>query len=1229
MKILSLRLKNINALKGEWKIDFTQNPFTDNGLFAITGPTGAGKTSLLDAICLALYHRTPRLSNISKSSNELMTRGEAETLAEVEFEVKGTGYRAFWSQRRAKNQADGNLQDAKVELAKLDDGEILATQVKRKSQLVEEITGLDFGRFTKSMLLSQGQFAAFLNANANERAELLEELTGTDIYGQISERVYARFSEQKHTLETLNARADAVQLLSEEQIEALNITLAELTENSTTKRTSLQQFQSQLNWIEQVEQAQTASSSAQQAQSAAHAALEQHAADLQRLTDSEPAESLRLPYANLQTSAQRLAEATLETQTRSAGLKESQKEHLAAQQCATDAQQNADALRQKYDAQEQLLNDVVIPLDNEHNRLLEDQARLHDTHKTHQHALNSATQQQIALQNELTPLRNTQQETQQYLEQHAHHQAYQENIALWRTQFARRSELSQQLTQTRSAITQHSAQLQQLAAERETLTQQINQNRSQLTSVQASVSTLEQTYSQLLANDTEQQLQTQLQTLLSQEGICTESHQIAERYRLISAESANTRNHAAGLTQQIATMQHEIQALRNQYQMQQQHLKDVTLLAEQERKISDLSAAREQLVEGEACPLCGSLEHPLVEAYQEVQPTASEQRVEATQKALDALKQQGTQHALTLQRTELELENINKQQQTHLQEQSSLQARWLELQNSLGWSFSIEDTNSLHAHITQHQNEITALKERTHSLRTVSDQLQRARNDLQQHQQTMQANQHQLELNQSQTQATEEQRASATQQEQKLSDEHSALHADLEAQLAPLGLHIPDSAAEQQTWLEARNTDIQRWQGTLSRQQDTEKALESKTVELTGVNHRVDELQTQCNETQGTLNTLLSNIEQNQAQRHASFGTQTVADARATLQAEIKSQESLLTSTQQSLLEAAKRTQHNEGLYQSAQKQLSDSTDDHAQQQAAWLSALSDSPFDTEALFLEALQDDTERQRLLALKQKLTTEAERTKAVATQASQQLQMLDTPDHEHYTAEPKSDLQTQLTQLNDELQKMVLEQGGISQQLLDDKQRRQDQTELLEQIEQQKQQYDDLSVLNALIGSQKGDKFRKFAQGLTLDHLVYLANKRLDRLHGRYLLQRKESDALELRVLDTWQGDSARDTKTLSGGESFLVSLALALALSDLVSQKTSIDSLFLDEGFGTLDADTLDTALDALDSLNASGKMIGVISHIEAMKERIPTQIQVHKLNGLGVSRLAPEFQMTR
>lgn len=199
---------------------------------------------------------------------------------------------------------------------------------------------------------------------------------------------------------------------------------------------------------------------------------------------------------------------------------------------------------------------------------------------------------------------------------------------------------------------------------------------------------------------------------------------------------------------------------------------------------------------------------------------------------------------------------------------------------------------------------------------------------------------------------------------------------------------------------------------------------------------------------------------------------------------------------------------------------------------------------------------------------------------------------------------------------------IEQIGAHRALLvQDAQLRSNQQALFAQIASQAAETDLWQRLDSLIGSAKGDKFRKFAQGLTLDHLLQLANQHLNRLHGRYLLRRKSTGELELEIVDAWQGDVARDTRTLSGGEGFLVSLALALALSDLVSHKTSIDSLFLDEGFGSLDGDTLEVALTALDSLNASGKMIGIISHVEALKERIPAQIRVVKGGGVGHSRL--------
>ncbi|MTU75573.1 AAA family ATPase, partial [Parabacteroides merdae] len=241
--ILAIRGRNLASLEGDFEIDFTVEPLFSAGIFAISGPTGAGKSILLDTMCLALFARTPRTDQAKENnvklqdvSNEqlsqsdprfLLRRGTSSGFAEVDFmALNGHRYRTRWSVARARDKENGRLQIPRLALYNLDkEEEEQGTRSDLQARIIDLI-GLTFEQFTRSVLLAQNDFSTFLKAEQGEKASLLEKLTGTELYSAISRQIFERNARAKEAFDLIQTRIQGIELLTDEEENDLRIRLA-------------------------------------------------------------------------------------------------------------------------------------------------------------------------------------------------------------------------------------------------------------------------------------------------------------------------------------------------------------------------------------------------------------------------------------------------------------------------------------------------------------------------------------------------------------------------------------------------------------------------------------------------------------------------------------------------------------------------------------------------------------------------------------------------------------------------------------------------------------------------------------------------------------------------------------------------------------------------------------------------------------------------------------------
>ncbi|WAJ70120.1 SbcC/MukB-like Walker B domain-containing protein [Catenovulum adriaticum] len=1233
MKILSLTLKNLNSLKGHWHVDFQQEPFASNGLFVITGATGAGKSTLLDAICLALYHQTPRLQ-VSASNNEIMTRHTPECMAEVEFSVKGVGYRATWQQRRARNSAEGNLQPAKATLALISDGKIIADKLSEVRQKIEQISGLDFARFTKSMLLSQGKFAEFLNASGKDRAELLEELTGTEIYSQISRQVYLNYKDSKTHLEKLELQAQSVELLSETEKAQLQSEQTELAQSKLSLKQNLDKHIQLKQLIEQLETAEKNLNLANTELAHTQQSLQNFKPKQTTLEQAMPANKLKPIYQaqqKLEQQAQQNKNQQTELNKQLSQLETRQQSQIAQ---LTTKQTELTTRKTQQAEQNQLIDEKIEPLDNQINRIntqleplnqqliqLSPELARHQTEKTQlQNALNHNQQQQKELQ--------------VWLNKHSNLAGLSlDKLEYWQTQNTQIKQLTdneqvlaEKLNQLHHHKTDTDKTLIQLENQIRQINQQIDDKNRQIANVQQQLS---ETLSGQTLNEFKQKLDALSQTQTSRQTLLYQLNQ----WQILTDKQLKTKQSITHWQQQVDQQTPIVKSLRSQYKSIKQQVSDLTQLLKQQAVIASLAEHRNALQAKQACPLCGSTEHPFVEEYQSINENETQHRLDQLKQDLERVEQQGQSGSQQLTTFEQQLK-FNQEQQAELNQQlKQIELLCMELSTCLKLDhftngFNTDNIQPLMTQLSdddQQQAELAKILKQAELDEQNLTQQQNQLTDLQNKLAQCQLNeQHHQENKQSQTQQQTElnhQTLELAEQKQQiklsLTDEFSQYQLD--------STQLNSSAHEHNLsdYLTELNQIMTRFEQNQTKLSDINHQQEKQTQALTYLQQTQTKLTQQIEQIKQQIDELKQQLKNLSKQRVELFGEQSIKSAKAQMQQQVEQLE-------QSYRQAEKNTQQTESDKQSISSQLNLLTEQNhhlqselTQAKLDWQNALAQSQFTSIEQWQNACLTDDEISQLQAEFERLKQNQLAAKSQLNNHQVQFEQLTSKLTQLDTASAQSveQLTQKVAELDDQLNQTQLNLGEIQQKLSSDQARQNKQQDLIKMLTNYQKQHQDWAQLNDLIGSAEGDKFRKYAQGLTLEQLVYLANNQLNRLHSRYQLQRKTNENLELEVIDTWQADTIRDTKTLSGGESFLVSLALALGLSDLVSHKTSIDSLFLDEGFGTLDADTLDTALNALDMLNASGKMIGVISHIDALKERIPVQIKVIKGNGLGVSRL--------
>lgn len=1252
MKLLKLSMSNLASLEGEQVINFEEEPLKSADLFSIVGETGSGKSTLLDAICLALYGRTPRFygavnfdyytSEKPKSNRELLPndprnilrRGAKTCYAEVIFLANdGCRYRAWWScgfartnytpvsRRlfRIETQSSDGIAETELDIT---GGETGYGTRKVANKALDEIIGLDYDQFTRTVMLAQNSFANFIRANDKEKALLLEKLTGTEIYTQVARKIYEFYKDAEAAYAAVQQEIGAIsnQLLSEDELQNKQQEQNRLNEQWMAACQSLDRTKENCKWyadeallIRQLEEAMRN----YQASCDALSTLEPVRLKVQLYQDLLP---VREDFTTWQTLALQLADTRTE-------LAQKNQELSAMQQQAAILTEKENKLQETWEKSKIVFEEKTVVIRK---------ARL--------------------LKTELDGLKQVEERSVR-------------EVGTADTLYAN---LQQELQLCDKKMKEQAC----LIAEKTAVLQQMRPYQSMLDSLPVLLKQLDELFRQQASKKEETEaLQTLRNTLREktlrletrkQEQVCMEQTlektrkelqvTVARCLSVDAVQLQETRNKAAieykdmkrlqEIYLEASQLHQEQQTYREQQKQQSVLLEQLTSAIQQARQEREAirqvlpgmeeayrltmgktaDTLRQLLRPGERCPVCGATEHPYASRLSDLlSPLKAdiEQKL-LRDKELSALLEEPNDGLLVQMNRLTGLQAARQQALESLtQRLAALQTEWAKFSAEYGEEIGNFSVSDFHRNLTLLENRLLSVtevgKKAADALRQLAE---------------WQAEQRRL-----QTMADKQQTDldAVKKSMYQLQGDVQAMEALLEQREKTLGelrktmvnttdklrqsITLPDWEklfSDDYPSLVTRLTTLQtECQDALLVKQQTEVSLEKLQVSHRELEKQLQLTGQQCTERKKILAETCDKIKKIQEACRTLLGEEDPDELESRLKNELTANEAAYNRARKdsqthhlqlaALREASSLLQQRTETLQNQHKESEDKL-------AVFVDAYNQTHIQSNELSFDVIREVLHQASQVAVWQhEIDVAAHQVVSLKGGVEVHRQNLDTHrSMENRPADSLEVLSARMKEQEELCSTLDRERQYVGAVLLAHARNLEKISTFKDRLDTCKKDWADWKELNDLLGNANGDKFRETAQCFTLHFLILQANAQLHLLNKRYSLEQVK-DSLGIRVIDHDRADEVRNLSSLSGGETFLISLSLALGLSALSSRNIRMSNLFVDEGFGTLDSNSLNLVIDALSNLQSmQGKKVGVISHTHEMKERIQTQIKVVK-----------------